>query len=201
MLRWCLSSPHGGIRTAASDMVSRWGYAPLAAEGAGARVGGRGDHGQAKHGLTTFTVQLAIVASAVAATADHELASLPLLLVVLTAAVAPGFAIAIAALHVTIAALAGAPVDLVASMCGAMAGIVLTPNKALLAATVVWASLTASVLFAVLAAGASLWWGAVPTVVCAGFVAAGRCFTYPVSVVGPKPSPPKDVEHSGAFLY
>ena len=163
-------------------------------------------------------LQLAIVASAVAASADHALASLPLLAVVSTAplvtwaaggdaAFAPAATAVVAAIHVAlVAVLSDAPVDMVASMCGALAGLVLTPNKAVLAATVVWASLTASVLFAALAADAPLWWGVLPTVICVAVYGLGFCVERPKSYVArssPRRVAEKEVEivTTESFLY
>lgn len=146
--------------------------------------------------MTAFAVQLACVASAIAASADSVYASLPLLVVVGTAASpAPALAVVAALLHVGVVG-QYVSVDMVASMCGALAGIVLTPNKAVLGITVVWASITAAVLFAALAAEASLWWGAAPTAACAVVYAASHAFRRPkhVSVVGKPPQPVEEIE-------
>lgn len=159
-----------------------------------------------------MVMQLAIVASAIAASADNSLASLPLLAVVSTAplvtwaaggdaAFAPAATAVVAAIHVALVAVrsSDAPVDMVASLCGALAGIVLTPNKAVLAATVVWASLTASVLFAALAADAPLWWGVLPTVICVFVYGLGFCVERPKSYVA-RSSPRRVAEKTEAEL-
>jgi hypothetical protein len=152
-------------------------------------MGRGGDYGKAADDMSEFVAGLACVASAVAASADAWWASLPLLLVVATA---QGGRLAAAAAFVAVGHIAlvaamsdGAPVDLVASTCGALAGVVLTPNKALCGLTVIWASVTAAVVFAALAANASPVWAAVPTGACV--VAYGVSFFVkcPRSVVGP----------------